>query len=169
MKVFIKWTLAGLLFLSVFSLLMILTSDFKPSRIPVVLKTIALGSLGFGVAFYLIETVLIPNRRRIIRNNLIRLFDAKQVHDDLFQLTWGGFDFIVKVEFRLTFSKYHSGEFVSFHLPRTLIDGMNLKPDFQYEPDVCNGVKTYKVLQTRGFFLKRAKRILEEKLGSSKQ
>lgn len=164
MKIFIRWTLIGILCLGGIALFTILTSDFDSTQWPTVILATIAGAVLIGLTFYLVETKYIPWRSKRIQNKLASIFDAKPIADNLAEFNMHGITFLVLIEFQLSISKYGNAEIVSFHIPRQQADRMLVKPKFKYILDTCNDIPTYRVYQTNGFGLALAKRRFDKKI-----
>lgn len=164
MKIFVKWTLNGLLFTGGILILTILTGEFDSSNIGVSIAAIIIGALMLGFFFYILEVKYLPRRKIKLTKKLMKVFNAEPVSDEIMRFKVGGIDFYTEVEFDLRISQHAAFEMIRFHIPRHQIDRLPEKPEFKYKEDNCNGIQTYNVYQTNGMGLKLAKRRFEKRI-----
>lgn len=165
MKVFLKWTLTALFFLGGIVLFTLITDAFDTTRIGASLLAVVIGSIALGLIFYLTERVYFPWRKARLQTKLHHLFNSRKISDSVALFHILDWDVLVSIEHHLVMSRTGGNmEQISFHIPQEQVDKKIAKPDFEYVPDHCNGVRTYRIYQTNGLGLRIAKQRIEKKL-----
>jgi hypothetical protein len=161
-KKFLKWTVQALVLLySVIAITALTSNKFKAERLVEILPVILLLAIGLGALFYIVEEYIIPWRKKKIAQKLVRIFNGKQISDEVTEFSLYGFTFYTYYHFDLKMSRYGgTKEIISFHIPREQISNLTRKPKVTLSPDFCNGIATYRVDQAKGGALGLAKRRL---------
>ncbi len=113
--------------------------------------------------FYYLDTKYLPKRRAELTNELIEIFKAEPLSEGILKFKIRTIDFFVKIEIDFKQGlQIANVETIQFHVPRTQIDRLSAKPEFELMEDKIDGTQTYDVYQTNGPGLKLAKEDLEK-------
>jgi hypothetical protein len=115
------------------------------------------------VLFYYLDTKYLPNKRAELSNKLIEIFKAEPFSEGILRFKIRTIEFFAKIV--IDFKKglqLASIETIEFHIPKTQIDQLLLKPGHELIDDQINGIQTYGIYQTNAIELKLVKEDLEK-------
>ncbi|UTW61575.1 hypothetical protein KFE98_16380 [bacterium SCSIO 12741] len=165
MKSFLKWTGLSVLFLGGIVLFTNLLEEDVPTAWWEQLSIMAIGSVLLGGFFFLIDTKLIPWRRRQLGKKIMELFSATSLNDSCFRCELNGFELFVQLNFNLRISQYGGyQEIITFYVPRGAFEKSNRPSSLNFQDAEFMGKRVWQIHQTTNMGLKRAKKKLIKEL-----
>ena len=114
-------------------------------------------SIVFSLLMSILEVTVIRNYYTKLNLKISRLFESTILSPNLNKVNIGKYEVYILINS----DNYYT---IEFHIPRSQINKMKHKPDFDFKNYTLDKIDTYKIAECSSLFLKRTKKIIIRKI-----